>query len=240
MLDRRFPVMLTVFALTLGLVASTPSVFAQSEGAAADRAAKWRTALGEAHQMLKDERHQEARDLTAGLAEDMMAHLGAGDDASYTMAVVSAFRAIAEVGLGNEADGLWYWRVATALHPAFAERDLTVYGAPALWLTQQDFRAGHQDPPPGNALTTPSLGESPAVEPPGSIADLETDDVSVVVETLVGRDGRPSEPRIVAAPGIPAVIYAVLEGVKSWTFTPATYDGKPVPMAHEVTIELGG
>lgn len=243
MFDRRPHVIVALLALALGLGSWASPALAQTDAAqsaAADRAEAWRAQLGQAHEMLKEKQYEAARDLTAALADDMVQNLGGGSEASYTMAVVAAFRAIAEVGLGHQDEGLWYWRIATTLHPAFAERDLGVYGDPALWLTQQPFRNGHQDPPAGNPLMEPSAEQAPAVELPGAIADLETDDLEVVAEVVIGRDGKPSEPRIVTAPEVPAVIYAVLDGIKHWTFQPATYDGKPVPMTHQVTVALGG
>lgn len=223
-----------------GLVSPARALQEGGSTAAEDRAAVWRAQLGEAHAMLSKEEYEAARDLTRRLADDMLEHLGAGDEAEYTMAVVAAFRAIAEVGLGQREEGLWYWRIATTLHPSFAERDLTVYGDPAIWLTEQKYRAGYAAPPASSALMEPRTQTSRPVELPGSMADVKTDSVSLVVETIVGMNGEPREPRVVSAPEVPALIYAALEGLKDWRFLPATLDGKPVAMAHQVTVELGG
>lgn len=238
----------TAPALLLGAILLTGPVAlgAQEEGAAPaaraedDRAPVWRARLGELHTQLTEKSYEEAVAGADALAEDMKAHLGVGEEAAYTMAVVAAFRAIAEVGLGNREDGLWYWRIATNLHPSFAERDLTAYGEPAVWLTDQAYRGDLQSPNGGSAVMAPRVSDSQPIELPGTVADLDTGAVEIVVDTVVGIDGRPREPRIVSAPEVPAVIYAGLEGLKDWRFAPATFDGKPVAVAHEVTVPMGG
>lgn len=238
-----------LYALALGglfLVGSPGLALAQDEAVATDvsaeedRASAWRDQLGELHTMLSEKSYEQARDLADSLAEDLKDHLGVGEEASYTMAVVAAFRAIAEVGLENREDGLWYWRMATSLHPPFAERDLTPYGEPAVWLTDQEYRGNFRPPASSRGVIEPRVRETPSVDVPGTVASLVSETVEIVVETVVGIDGRPREPRLVSAPEVPALIYTGLEALKDWRFSSATYDDKPVAVLHEVTVEVGG
>lgn len=56
----------------------------------------------------------------------------------------------------------------------------------------------------------------------------------VVVKFVVGEDGEVSDVKIVK--GHPLFDEVVLASVRSWSFEPATLDGKPVRMARMVKI----
>lgn len=56
----------------------------------------------------------------------------------------------------------------------------------------------------------------------------------VVVKFVVGEDGEVSDVKIVK--GHPLFDEVVLAAVRSWSFEPATLDGKPVRMARMVKI----
>lgn len=221
--------------LGLALLALPTLAVAQESDARADR---WSDRLGDIHTQLVEENYSEARDEAVSLTEEMLEHLGAGDDAEYTMAVVTAFRALAETGLGNSGDGLWFWRTATILYPAFAERDLSVYGESAEWLVSQDFRADFKPPVEITDVQPPSVVESTPAPPPGALRDLETDDVEVAVEVIIGIDGDPREPRLVEAPEVPSLVFSVLDTLRQWKFEPATLSATPVAVGQTVVVPV--
>ncbi|MDX1631704.1 MAG: hypothetical protein R3234_07575 [Thermoanaerobaculia bacterium] len=227
------PVLL--LALSLLLLGLPALVGAQESDVRADR---WSDRLGDIHTQLAEENYTEARDVAVSLTEEMLDHLGAGDNAEYTMAVVTAFRALAETGLGNSEDGLWFWRTATILYPAFAERDLSVYGEPAEWLVSQEFRGDFQAPVEITDVQPPSVVESMPAPRPGAIGDLETENVEVAVEVIIGVDGDAREPRLVEAPEVPSVVFSALDTLRQWRFEPATLSATPVAVGQTVVVPL--
>lgn len=56
----------------------------------------------------------------------------------------------------------------------------------------------------------------------------------VVIEAVIGEDGRVRETRVVT--GKPMLVGAALDAVKQWTFTPTKLNGEPVAVVMTVTV----
>jgi protein TonB len=60
---------------------------------------------------------------------------------------------------------------------------------------------------------------------------------SVVLELLVGEDGKVSDAKVISPSGFPRLDEAaVKEALRHWKFQPGTEDGKPKPMRHQVKV----
>jgi TonB family protein len=135
--------------------------------------------------------------------------------------------AIAEVGSGDRAAGIWHWHMAQTLYPKSAESDLSAFGEPGAVLKR-------------NLLTAPRLKQcrtSQANTPPAPTTQRQPDyprgakqfgnQGDFIVDVKIRADGTVAEPRIVRP--LPAPLaYAALEAVRGWRFTPATRNGAPV------------
>lgn len=158
-------------------------------------------------------------------------------------------RAIANANLGNENDALWYWHTAQNLDKSIADTDLAPYGKAAALFASHPLRQPGAVPAGRDVKRSPFFASG--VTPPRAQA---RDDVPTVLENTAARDqyvapvrveviidaqGRLQQP-VVEAPAIhhPAVLYGTLETIRSWSYDPATQDGKPVDCLYEVEMDL--
>jgi TonB family protein len=59
---------------------------------------------------------------------------------------------------------------------------------------------------------------------------------TVIVETVVGVDGRVIDARVLRS--IPLLDQAALEAVRQWEFVPTLFNGAPVPIVMTVTVDF--
>ena len=111
-------------ALSLVLALSAVTLSAQD----------WRGQLKMVDNDLRSERYAHARKWSIKLINSMCDHLGTGLDSMYTLATTVAYRAIAEKGLGRDAEADWYWHTALAMYPKLAKNDWKPYGEVGEWL----------------------------------------------------------------------------------------------------------
>ncbi len=98
--------------------------------------------------------------------------------------------------------------------------------------------------PPGWPLNALRVGGN--IKPPAKILDVrpvypevaEKAKVQgvVIVETLIGPDGKVQDARILRS--IPLLDQAALEAVRQWAFTPTLLNGAPVPIVMTVTVNF--
>jgi protein TonB len=94
---------------------------------------------------------------------------------------------------------------------------------------------------PSNALR---VGDN--IKPPVKVLDVKPlyPDVAekarvqgvVIVETLIGPDGKVQDARILRS--IPLLDQAALDAVRQWVFTPTLLNGVPVPVVMTVTVNF--
>ncbi len=121
--------------------------------------------------------------------------------------------------------------------------ELAVFGAAILVMGSLD--AGGQGPP------APAQGSAPVTIGGDVQAPVKTRDVSpvyppdaqargiagvVIVEIIVGVDGKVTEARVVRS--IPELDEAALTAVRQWEFAPTLLNGKPTPIRMTVTIRF--
>jgi TonB family protein len=233
----------------LCLLASLP-LLAQST--LADR---WLAGLRQVDQLLRGKQWKEAADRGRRVAWDILQSAGTGDGASYSLAVISAFRAIAEAELGNEADAAWHWDSALNLDPKIAKTNVAPYGAKAAELQRRPLRESEKEmnpemlrlagegaeravDPAARKVEKPRIREMKQPEYPEALSRMGVDGV-VVLSSVIGEDGRPSNPLILETKGVgPAAKYAALDAVRQWRFHPATLEGKPVAVYYVLTVNF--
>src|SRR3954452_511049 len=86
-----------------------------------------RQGLKEVDQKLRDKDWGAAEKQAQKLARALGDEAGTGPEAAHSLAVVTAFRAIAEAGLGQTEDAAWHWDMALNLDPEIAKADVSPY-----------------------------------------------------------------------------------------------------------------
>ncbi len=171
------------------------------------------------------------------LLAEMVERIESGAAAAQYLASASLQRAIAEAGLGNGRDAAWDYDLAVALHPDFAELDLSVYGeggqrmAGYLELVGTVWgrdRAAGVEPP--RKLRAPR----PAYPRAKWVACLEE---AIVVQSVIDTDGRLKRPRLLTS-GYPVLGFAAMDGLREWRFEPARVGGRPVPVIYNLTVSF--
>jgi protein TonB len=231
------------------LAALVASISAAPAGA--DLGKKWEEKLQEAERLVIAGDYAKAQRITVRVADQMVDAMGPGGQAAKALGVALTLRSLAEAGLGNRRDALWYWHIALNLFPQFAEYDLDRYGAPGLLLRSHPLPAGSPGKPPGgeprddtpycsgcdDRITAPVVRKKPRPSyPSGARAFREQG--SLVVSVVISTDGAVSEPRILEALPAPTMSYAALEAVRQWEFEPARLDGEPVAVYYTLTVNF--
>ncbi|HEV2852640.1 MAG TPA: energy transducer TonB [Thermoanaerobaculia bacterium] len=212
----------------------------------------WRAALKEVDQKLRAQQWEAAGKQARKVARLIVEGAGTGEGASYSLAVVSAFQAIAEAGQGHEDAADWYWATALNLFPEIAKTDLKPYGPAAAGLRARQVRFTNTDsqspasPEDGIALKKPE-GE---VEPPKVLRQVSPKfpdglrrlgiAAAIKVEAIIGEDGVPRHPLVLTlGNAVPAMKYVVLDSLREWRFEPARLEDKPVKVYYVLTVNFG-
>ncbi len=214
---------------------------------------KWRTGLKEIDQKLRAQQWHAAEEQSRKVARLIVQDAGIGQGAAYSLAVVSAFQAIAEKSLGRADEANWHWDVALNLFPDIAKTDVSPYGPAAAELSKRTLRSvdpNRMDPTnprvadsSGNPITQedverPRIVKQVAPEFPKNLAEMSVAGV-LVVEAVIGFDGVPRLPLVLQMTGGgPAMEYVALEALRQWRFEPAKVDGKPVGVYYSLTVNF--
>lgn len=178
------------------------------------------------------------------LLNEMSRGFMAGGGTSGYLGTVMVLRALAAVQVDRKDDAIWHWQTAVQLMPAAEKLAMTAYGDAG------EFLRGH--PPRDAALTEcarqmkclPKEGTKPPrrkkrtpIEfPPGMLGQGRK--VVVRVETIIGTDGRVREPVILQSEGELTMVLAVLRGMRTWEYHPATLDGDPIEVPFVLTANF--
>lgn len=232
--------------LSLVLLLTTLTVLPASAQTLAD---KWRAGLREVDTALRAGQWAAAEKDARKLGKEILAEGGIGEGATYSLAVVTAFRAIAEAGLGRAEDAAWHWDMALNLVPDLAKTDLSPYGDAVGGLKGRTLRSPVPFGPPPGWTGEPPLGTVTGIEPPKWISGPRPkypkalgrmrSEGKVVVSAVIGTDGTMSYPLVHSAEGGgPGMRYIALETLREWRFEPARLDGKPVPVYYSLTVNF--
>jgi Gram-negative bacterial TonB protein C-terminal len=251
MASKAFPRIATLVLL----LASTLPVLAQSNPRIADL---WRAGLKEVDQKLRNQDWKAAAKQGRKVAHDIVETAGTGEGASYSLAVVSAFRAIAAAGMGDAEEAAWHWDTALNLFPDIATTQVAPYGPAAAELQRRQLREPEPDELRNQVLklvgqegsvdvrlgdrtlnvTRPVIVKQPRPDFPTALSILGADGV-VVVSVIIGEAGRPRQPRVLTLQdGGPAMKYVALDSLREWRFEPAKLEGKPVAVYYALTVNF--
>jgi len=215
-----------------------------------DLSQKWRAGLKKVDQELRAGQWAAAEKGSSKLSREILEEAGLGEGAAYSLAVVTAFQAIAEAGLGRSDDAAWHWDVALNLFPDLAKTDLAPYGDAVAALKGRTLRSPDTPRLPHGWTGDPPVQAGPEIERPKVIANprprypkaLERMGTQgqVVVSVVIGTDGKTYYPLVHSAQdGGPAMRYVALATLREWRFEPARLEGKPVPVYYSLTVNFG-
>jgi hypothetical protein len=155
------------------------------------------------------------------------------------LALPAARLAVAEAGLGREADAVWHWHVAQNLDPSPLSRDaLRAFGPPGELLERNRLRPAGQPPAGLDVWTVANLhlrrlqGSDPKLSPEVQALPVPK---WLRVQLVVDAAGRPRDP-VVLGGGLPGMTWQVLEAVRDWRFEPREVDGRPTPVFYQLSI----
>ncbi len=242
-------------AVTLAL-SLAPTLDAQSppQKASPGRIAKiledFDNRIREIDRLVQVEESKKAYKQVNRLRDEMINGFISGQSVSYYLGATTVLRALAAYQLGQEGEALWYWHVATQLFPDFLKQDMAAYGDAGRFL------ASHPLPEELESEDCGSLAEADAedaceeqedVEPPRKKRSPRPDlpaakrgsgRVSVIVQAVIGVDGRPRGPRILDSKGELTLVVASLDALRRWEFKPAERDGEPVEVYYNLAVNF--
>ncbi len=163
---------------------------------------------------------------------EMIKYLGTGTAEDQTLATVLTHRALANAGLGNIDDALWYWYIAQEIYPPAAKSDLSSFGAAGEFLQRHPF--SYAGLPPEAGVVPARVLKQVAPTFPAGASRFGAGDL--VVQIVINGQGRPTLPRIIHPLQAPALSLAALEALKRWQFQPARRNGEPVPAVVDLTV----
>jgi TonB family protein len=192
----------------------------------------WRKAVNENAANLK--KGDYANSLTASdrVLAEMVKYLGAGTSEDEMLATVLTQKALAQAGLGNISEALWYWYIAQEISPAAAKSDLSGFGAPGEYLKRHPFTIADSNPGP---KTTPAKVLKQVVPNfPSGASRFGAGDL--IVHIIIDKNGSPTLPHIVHPLPAPTLSFVALEALKHWQFAPARQNGESVSFPFNLTV----
>lgn len=168
--------------------------------------------------------------------------LAPGKKADHSVAMVVMCRALAEAGLGQEAEAAWDWQVAQQIDPEIEGWNLSEFGAAGAVL---DRHRSARDPRPEvadpfeNPEITPveRLGEPRFPAWPEGAYRLGWGG-TIQVDMIVHADGTISHPRVLTAPPVATLTLAAFDAMRANRYGPARAGGEPVTSVYRFTMKF--
>jgi TonB family protein len=207
----------------------------------------WISRLDSAEERIRTGDYRKAYKMADALEEDMIDMIESGPGAGALLARTLVARSLAGAGLGQIREATWDWFMARSLHPELTEEYLSPFGPPAQALTEALTKVPRRPEPkipPGETVTVRNSDETGVSRPQRLGGDSPKYPYAlraacipgvVIVEGIVGEDGLVHRPSILKSPN-PLLALATMEGLRTWRFKPAQYEGKPVPVYYTLTI----
>ncbi|MDH3255101.1 MAG: energy transducer TonB [Acidobacteriota bacterium] len=206
-------------------------------------AAVWTKRLQEADQHIRAGDGKKAVKITKLLARNMMDKILFGESAGQWIGSANLLRALGEAQGGHPDEAVWYWHVAQQLFPDIATYDLTEYGAAGELLATNPLRPPSFDSLPRTAdpanadISPPKEAFSPIATYPYAQRETRTEP-HIRIECRVGEDGKLSHPLVVGDERRVPFAFTALDQLRDWKVKPATRDGRPIAVLHELLVEV--
>jgi TonB family protein len=200
----------------------------------------WPERLEQIDEDLQAGRWGQASEAVEEIAQEMVDALAIQPGADSALGTVATYRALAAAGQGQRHEALWRWAMAQNLYTPYRQADLTLYGEAGALLAQNRLRE-IGDTYRGDLHRMADVSEGPSLaeaQPPAYPATAQGmgEAGPVLVEVVVGPDGRLKDPLVLESPGSPPLIYAALEAMGDWRFEPAQADGEPVAVMRTLRV----
>jgi TonB family protein len=240
----------TLFCLLVLLSAAVWSRSARSQTPVG--VSGWNDRLQTARAHLIAGEHRKALDIARTLQAEMVDRIASGSGAGKALALTTLTRSLAEAGLGDREAAEWDWYTAQTLDPAVLTLDLAPFGAAGATLkTFEDLTKTFEsrdpdevkdsakicDPKKETCVQRPELIKRSDLSHPNAL-QAACAEGTVLVESIIGEDGKIRYPRLKDSPGGPVMAFAALESLRSWRFKPATFEGKPVKVYYTLTVNF--
>jgi len=193
-------------------------------------AENWRNDINQSATMLHKSDYYGSLKIADRVVSEMVQKLGTQDE---LFATALTHKAIANAGLGNVNDALWYWYIAQEISPAGAKTDLSEFGAPGEFLKRHPF-SNAEMPVRGGVTPARVLRQVLPKFPPGASRFGVGGDL--IVQIIIDRNGQPTLPRIVRALPAPTLSFVALEALRHWQFEPGRSNGQPISMPFDLTV----
>jgi hypothetical protein len=204
---------------------------------AASAAQKFVDMLADSGDFIKAGKYAEALKLDDVVIAQMGEHYVSGDATAQLFAIAVAHKALALAGLGKEDDALWYWYAAASIYPAVARSDMSAFGAAGKFLAEHPPNAVDVRVPKDAQIVPPKTLKQ--VQPQWPSASLTAwVSTPIMIECIIGVDGRVHTPRLVGDVPAPILAYAAMEALRQWQFTPGSLDGKPIEIPLQMTFNF--
>jgi TonB family protein len=192
----------------------------------------WRKAVNENAVNLKKGDYTNSLAAADHVLSEMVKYLGAGGSEDEMLATVLTQKALAQAGLGNISEALWYWNIAQEISPAAAKSDLSAFGAPGEYLKRHPFAIA--DPNPGPGTTPARVLKQVAPNFPSGASHFGAGDL--IVHIIIDKNGTATLPHIVHPLPAPTLSYVALEALRHWQFAPAKQNGQAVSFPFNLTV----
>jgi len=209
-----------------------------SKPAAAEPGADWQPRTEAVIGQLQRGEWSAAEAGSRSLVREMVAWIAGGEGAARSIALMTAFQAVAEAGLHREDDARWHWHIAQQIVPEISAMKMGMFGAAgAVLLGQEPRRDCAAAVVEGADVIKPRPTERPKPEYPEALRAAGVHGL-VTIEALVGADGTPRSPRVLTAGAPPTLILAAAESLRRSRFAPAQRAGVAVPYCYSSSMRF--
>lgn len=209
------------------LIASLLSLCLVTSAAAAEN---WRGDINQSALLLHKSDYDGSLKIADRVVSEMVQNLGTQDD---LFAVALTHKALANAGLGNVKEALWYWYIAQEISPAAAKTDLSEFGSAGEFLKRHPF--SNAEMPVRGSVTPARVVKQVLPKFPAGASRFGIGG-DLVVQIIIDRTGQPTLPRIVHALPAPTLSFVALEALRHWQFEPGRSNGQPISMPFDLTV----
>ena len=177
---------------------------------------QWQETLDQTSALLQEMQFVEAQGRLTKLTREMADVITEPGDADRLFGLALAQLAVAEAGVGNVDNAIWYWQVAQNINSDVRTFDLSPYGTVSEVLSANVLPATPEKcARPANAPAPAVLRRSEPKYPKGArqipVMGL------VIVEVELDQSGRPIRPQVLRSPSA-ALTYSTLTTLREWRF----------------------
>jgi len=184
--------------------------------------------------------YKSAKRKAAKFEREMLDRIIGGPRVPEYLGEIARLHAIALAGVGEMDHAAWKWQIALAISPETTDQEFDDFGD-----VGRDLQAFIRTNPvlvdPANSMrekgSQPVPTKQPTIRYPKAQGKLKLHG-SVVVQIVIGIDGKPYNPQIVKLSGRPIMAYSTLVGLRRWRFEPSMVDGTPVNSFMTITMRF--